>query len=125
MRKLFIYVLTVFASVFSVQQAKSLPLPNINKSEPYRDLRSELIDLGWQPLTFPPGNEFDSVRNDIMRLEGWREVEACSGTGLGFCLFVFDDGEGNRLSITTVNNSSGFPVSKRHLIWGWRYEPVN
>ncbi|MEC4985881.1 MAG: hypothetical protein SAJ37_06695 [Oscillatoria sp. PMC 1068.18] len=125
MRRLFGSALTVFASVLPVQQVNSLPLPNINQGELYRDLRTELIDLGWQPLSFAPGNEFDVPRNEIMRVEGWGEVEACSGTGLGFCLFTFEDGRGNRLSITTVNNSLGFPVAKRHTIWGWRYEPVN
>ena len=121
MRKFLIYALSLSASLVSVQKALGLPLPHINQNQSYRALRQELIDMGWQPATFELENEFETVRNHIHQVEGWHEIEACSGTGLGFCKFIFQDEQGNQLSITTVNNDPVFPASERYRIYGWDY----
>ena len=37
--------------------------------------------------------------------QNYPEVEACSGTGLGFCLFIFKDSNGKRFKITTAGRN--------------------
>lgn len=119
--KLFVAALSIVTSIFPFQQVLGLPVPHINQNQPYRELRSELIKIGWQPGVFQPSG---IITETIQQTEGWNEVEACSGTGLGFCRFVFQDEHGNQLGITTVNNDPQLPVSQRYIIYGWGYEPV-
>jgi|GEM_PF-5469616 len=42
---------------------------------------------------------------------GFLELEACSGTGLGFCAFLFNDAYGNTLRIVTAGEELQDPPS--------------
>jgi hypothetical protein len=74
----------------------------------YHKARKKLLAAGWQPLQTKSFNEA-RTDPDIAYGNGlnfWRkghvEVEACSGTGVAACVFLFKDAYGNRLRVTTA-----------------------
>jgi hypothetical protein len=74
----------------------------------YHKARKKLLAAGWQPLQTKSFNEAGDDP-DISYGNGrlfWRggyvEVEACSGTGVAACAFLFKDAYGNRLRVTTA-----------------------
>ncbi len=83
----------------------SLPLV-LNLS--YHKARPKLLRAGWQPFQTIHHNE--GTRNpdiaygngDIYWKKGYWEVEACAGTGLAPCAFLFEDAYGNKLRVTTA-----------------------
>ena len=86
---------------------KHAKLPAITEFT-YHKARKKLLAAGWQPLQTKSFNEA-ATDPDISEGNGrlfWRrgyvEVEACSGTGVAACAFLFKDAYGNRLRITTA-----------------------
>jgi hypothetical protein len=74
----------------------------------YPKARKKLLAAGWQPLQTKSVNEAEEDP-DIRYGNGllfWRrgyvEVEACLGTGVAACAFLFKDAYGNRLRVTTA-----------------------
>ena len=74
----------------------------------YHKARKRLLAAGWQPLQTKHHNEADTdpdISHGTGRLfwrRGYVEVEACSGTGVAACAFLFKDAYGNRLRVTTA-----------------------
>ena len=74
----------------------------------YHKARKRLLAAGWQPLQTKSFNEADDdpdISHGNGRLfwrRGYVEVEACSGTGVAACAFLFKDAYGNRLRVTTA-----------------------
>lgn len=66
-----------------------------------------LLASGWQPLRTKSlgvaGSDPDitSGNGPAFWRRGYLELEACSGTGLAACAFLFRDAYGNRLRVTT------------------------
>jgi hypothetical protein len=78
----------------------------------YHKARKRLLAAGWQPLQTKSFNE-DATDPDISEgngklfwKRGYAEVEACSGTGVAACAFLFKDVYGNRLRVTTAGDES-------------------
>jgi hypothetical protein len=73
----------------------------------YHKARKRLLSAGWQPLRtkFYNRAEDDSEiaygNGRFFWRKGYVEVEACSGTGVAACAFLFRDAYGNRLRVTT------------------------
>ena len=109
--------------ILPIKAGIGLPLPHINQHQSYRELRTKLIDMGWQPVNFPPSERYERA-NVISQRENWQELEMCSSTGAGFCRFVFQDELGNKLIIITHSNEASIPIKRRYLIDNWMYEPV-
>jgi len=73
----------------------------------YHKARKRMLAAGWQPLRTKSYNEagtdpdiaYGNGRTFWKR--GYVEVEACSGTGVAACAFLFRDAYGNRLRVTT------------------------
>jgi hypothetical protein len=86
--------------------AKHAKLPVITELT-YHRARKKLLAAGWQPLRTKSYNEADtdpdiaSGNGRIFRRRGYVEVEACAGTGVAPCAFLFEDAYGNRLRVTT------------------------
>lgn len=113
MKRLLLVVLTagLLPSVVLTQEKPCQPrrhakLPAITEST-YHKARKRLLAAGWQPVRTKSFNEA-ATDPDISHGNGrlfWRkgyvEVEACSGTGMAPCSFLFKDAYGNRLRITT------------------------
>lgn len=74
----------------------------------YHKARPRLLRAGWQPFRTIHHNE--GTKNpdiaygngEIFWNKGYREVEACAGTGLAPCAFLFEDAYGNKLRVTTA-----------------------
>ena len=74
----------------------------------YHKARKKLLAAGWQPLQTKSFNEADTDLDTshgngrLFWRRGYVEVEACSGTGVAACAFLFKDAYGNRLRVTTA-----------------------
>lgn len=91
--------------------ARHAKLPAITKLT-YHKARKRLLGAGWQPLRTKSLNEA-AADPDIAYGNGrffWKrgyvEVEACSGTGVAACAFLFEDAYGNRLRVTTAGEEA-------------------
>jgi hypothetical protein len=89
----------------------------------YHGARKKLLAAGWRPLrtksadTDPDISEGDGP---LFWRRGYVEVEACAGTGLAACTFLFKDAYGNRLRVTTAGEE--LPEVKSHVIvTGFRF----
>ena len=73
------------------------------KNFTYHKARKKLQAAGWQPLQTKSASDSDvSYGNgpEFWR-KGYVEIEACAGTGVAACAFLFKDTYGNRLRVTT------------------------
>ena len=63
---------------------------------------------GWRPIQTIHQNKAATDpkimygNGEIFWKRGYREVESCSGTGLGNCAFLFKDAYGNQLRVVTA-----------------------
>ncbi len=95
--------------------SKHAKLPAIN-SLTYHKARPKLLAAGWQP--FPTIRHNDADKNQdtaygngkIFWRKGYWEIEACAGTGLAPCTFLFKDVYGNKLRVATAGEE--FPKQK-------------
>lgn len=82
-------------------------LPAITESA-YHRARKKLLAAGWQPLQTKSFNkagadpDIASGNGPRFWRKGYVEIEACSGTGVAACAFLFKDAYGNRLRVTTA-----------------------
>jgi hypothetical protein len=73
----------------------------------YHAARKKLIAAGWQPLRTKSYNEAKSdpdIAYGMGRIfwrRGYVEVQACAGTGMAPCYFLFKDAYGNQLEVST------------------------
>jgi hypothetical protein len=85
---------------FSVKEKKLLSgLSNISRHMSYPEARKIIIKNGWIPNDIKTEGSWSLVKK--IRKQ-WKEVEDCSGVGVGFCQFGFHDKRGNILSVTTA-----------------------
>ena len=74
----------------------------------YARARKKLLAAGWQPFQTKSFNEADedpdikSGNGPLFWKRGYVELEACSGTGVAACAFLFKDAYGNHLRVTTA-----------------------
>ncbi|MGK7941715.1 MAG: hypothetical protein AB4062_16510 [Crocosphaera sp.] len=95
----------------------ALPLPSFYQGMPYDEAREKMLELGWQ---VPLINNSQDCQFMAEICQNYPEVEACSGTGLGFCLFIFIDSNGKRFKITTAGRDPLEVVS-----WQNDHSPIN
>ena len=98
-----------------------LPTPHFTSGEPYGHVRTKLIEAGWEPVV---SEESDTCMKGDVRCTNRPEMEACSGSGVAPCKFVWrkknytlrvstvgidatDDGDAafDSLEISEVNSS--------------------
>jgi len=74
----------------------------------YHKARPKLLKGGWQPFRTIHHNEgtknpkISYGNGEMFWNKGYWEVEACAGTGLAPCAFLFEDAYGNKLRVTTA-----------------------
>ena len=116
---------TILPNVKPCRPRKHAKLPAI-KEVTYHKARKRLLAAGWHPLQTKSLNEA-ATDPDIAYGNGqlfWRmgyvEVEACSGTGVAACAFLFKDAYGNHLRVTTAGEE--LPKQKAHAsVTGFRF----
>ncbi len=78
-----------------VPRLESLDLP---------EARKRLLAQGWRPRTVGAREGEDGIRDALVR-GGYPEVEECSGTGMGYCNFLYENAAGANLTLTTGGES--------------------
>jgi hypothetical protein len=101
----------------TISLAQSIP-KTLKQGISYAQARKILINAGWQALEHSPNREHFGATNYLVNKLGYNEVETCSGTGMGFCRFVFTNANGQTLAVITVNNQAG----QQPKLYGWRIE---
>lgn len=101
----------------TISLAQSIP-KTFKQGISYAQARKILIDAGWQALALSSNREHFGGMNYLVNKLGYNEVETCSGTGMGFCRFVFINVNGQKLAVITVNNQLG----QQPKVYGWRIE---
>ena len=111
----------VISTILSLQfSALAQSLPRLRRNMNYAQARTLLIRRGWQPVVNSEqvNNRVPGSTIDYLIKKGYTEIDDCSGTGLGLCLFHFRNSRGQNLFVSTANNQSG----EESTIYGWRVE---
>ena len=92
----------------------------------YHKARPKLLARGWQPFQTIHNNKAATDPNtsygngELFWKKGYREIEACAGTGLAPCAFLFEDAYGNRLRVTTAGEE--YPKQKSYaIVTGYKF----
>ncbi len=86
-------------AIFTELPILALPLPSFYQGMPYSEARAKMLDLGWQVPVVNYSKTCEFIKEICNQ---YPEVDDCSGTGMGFCLFIFTDSNGKRFIITTA-----------------------
>lgn len=103
---------------------------NLQPGTSYSEVRSLVMAEGWMPYTEAEGAIPDLNSSAVQELhaQGFPEAETCSGTGQGFCSFLFIhvnqiDFPDARLQIITTPESSSLSAEPNFYNWDmWDYE---
>ena len=101
----------------SCKPTKHAEVPTITNFT-YHKARKALLKAGWQPLQTKSFNEasedpdISSGNGAIFWKKGYVEVEACAGTGVAACAFLFKDIYNNQLRVTTAGEE--YPKEKAY-----------
>ena len=112
-----VLVTTLFSIQFS---ALAQSLPRLRRNMNYAQARTMLIRRGWQPVVNSEqiNNRVPGSTIDYLIKKGYTEIDDCSGTGLGLCLFHFRNARGQNLFISTANNEP----RQQSTVYNWRVE---
>jgi hypothetical protein len=91
-------------TIAQAQPPAALKIPALQKEMSYEAARQLIINAGWQPLVTKNDNPQDGTKS--WRDRGYNEVEACSGTGMGFCRFEFTGSDNEKLVVVTGGRQS-------------------
>jgi hypothetical protein len=94
----------MFFGVSSVSYAENNESPSFKKGEPYKVVRDKMVQLGWKPFHSESADE--CTKGDI-RCEGRPEMEACAGTGMANCKFLWVK-ESKKIAICTIGENASF-----------------
>ena len=108
--KMFCIAVLIWVSTAGITLAQDKPchphrhvrIPAI-KGHDYYKARKRLFAAGWKPLRTKSSTSPDISEGNgpLFWGRGYTEIEACSGTGMGYCSFLFKDVYGNRLRVIT------------------------
>jgi hypothetical protein len=108
--KMFYVTVLIWGSMAGITLARDKPcqprrharIPAIKRLDYYK-ARKKLFAAGWKPLRTKSSTSPDISEGNgpLFWGRGYTEIEACSGTGMGYCSFLFKDVYGNRLRVTT------------------------
>lgn len=96
----FILAISIFGQTAFAQNTG---LPKLKKGEGYEKVRAKMLKAGWKPFK---AKDADICLKGDSRCEGRPEMQSCSGTGLGFCRFVWKR-KAKTVVIFTVGEEGG------------------
>lgn len=130
MRKTLI-LLAILAVVFS-QSTKVLShefkLPPIKAGMTYKQVRQILSESGFFPIAvhWSQRESFWHFGNNGREYKifekGYSDIQSCVPTGLGYCNFLWGDGYGNKLQITTAGQADREPEDLP--LDNWKINPI-
>lgn len=94
----------VISPVFAKDQLSSI-LIHIKQGMPYAKARKALLHDGWQTVTMHVRPNGTPVCNEDNQDCKYPEIEACSGSGMGYCKMFFYDGGKTYLELITEGGS--------------------
>ena len=94
----------VFAVLNAAQPAfaQAVGLPHFKKNESYASVRTKILKAGWKPFH---SKDADTCMEGDSRCQGRPEMEACAGTGMANCKFLWKK-EGKITAICTVGEDA-------------------
>jgi hypothetical protein len=95
-------------------------LKKMKQGMSYAAARKMLMAGGWQAVAPSPNRELFGQEEFIVNKLKFYEMEACSGTGAGYCRFLFRDVDKRKLVVVTVNNEEG--IKGGPLVENWSFE---
>ena len=78
--------------------------PHFKKHESYASVRIKMMEAGWKPYH---ARDADTCKSGDARCQGRPEMEACAGTGMANCRFLWVK-EGKTVGICTVGEEAVF-----------------
>ena len=90
-------VLSVLPLSSCIKQSGQTLLLNI----PYSEARKVILENGWKPAKIKRDKSDDISSISHYLGQGYTEVDACSGTGKGYCRFVFQNDTDLIMEVTT------------------------
>lgn len=79
---------------------------------PYEKVRAVIIKNGWTPTVTKRREEIFASRVLHFWDKGYTEIDDCAGTGIGYCVFNFQNEKGIFLRVTTqetpIGKASGY-----------------
>jgi hypothetical protein len=98
--KLIILFFTFTLSILlSESSTLALPIPSFYQGMKYSESRKKMMDLGWQIPVINYSEQCEFMKEICNE---YPEVDDCSGTGMGFCLFIFTNSKNERFYLTTA-----------------------
>jgi hypothetical protein len=82
-------------------------LKKLKQGMSYAKARKMLADSGWRFMVGSPNRELFGQEEYVFKKLKFYEMETCSGTGMGFCRFLFKDVNKRKLVVVTANNEEG------------------
>lgn len=79
-------------------------LPTFSQNEGYAAVRQKMQAAGWQPFHSP---DADVCPQDDVRCQGRPEMEACAGTGMANCRFLWQK-DGKTIAVMTAGEDAAF-----------------
>jgi hypothetical protein len=79
-------------------------LPAISQNEGYAAVRQKMLAAGWQPFHAP---DADTCSAGDARCQGRPEMQACAGTGMANCRFLWQK-DGKIVALMTVGEDAAF-----------------
>ncbi len=96
------------------------PIPQV-LAKSYADARKELLDAGWKPYQFGPGDDDPRLRWAVEA--GYTELETCRMSGPVPCHFNLSDPNGNVLHLMTFGDEAWYVVQYFFLCEGDNIAP--
>lgn len=84
--------------VVAASAAKNDGLPRVKEGDDYANVRKALLADGWQPYHAPNA---DTCMDGDTRCQGRPEMEACAGTGMANCNFLWKK-DGKTIAVYTI-----------------------
>ena len=103
--------------------AYEVKLPQIRAGMKYKQAREIVSRSGWYPVSVPwqeqeskwsPGK---GSREYAILEKGYSDIQVCAGTGLGNCIFLWQDGSGNQLELITSGQADKEPEDLPVTAW--------
>jgi hypothetical protein len=91
-------LLVVLATGAQVSFSETAKFPQFKRHESYTSVRAKMIKSGWKPF-YSKGA--DICAQGDSRCEGRPEMEACAGSGMANCRFLWEKGK-KKVAICTV-----------------------
>lgn len=97
-----LFILSFFCVSCDSNSKNNVTVPQFETDEAYGHVREKLIQMGWEPVVSP---ESDTCWEGDVRCTNRPEMEACSGTGIAPCVFVWRK-ENYTLRVYTVGEDA-------------------